>query len=189
MAASRQPGATSDPPVGLVAEFDPKGEFAFNVDDYLFHLLVAVGRMRDTHLDRSLRDIGMNVARHRAIGVIYNFQPCSMTKLAEVSSIDRTTLTRIVDQLVEQGLVDRLKSATDRRQVTLAVTASGEEVYQRSAAVVIAHNRYALEGIPDETKRSLVRGAQLLVANLSPSPRVTEELLTLRPSVGDSAES
>ena len=181
MAPTRQRDTSAAQP----ASADPKGEFPFNVDDYLFHLLVAVGRTRDTHLDRELRQIGMSVARHRALGVIESFQPCSMTKLADVSSIDRTTLTRIVDQLVEQDLVDRVKSPTDRRQVTLVMTPAGADLYALSCTTVAAHNRFAVEGIPDEVKRALVRGAQMLVANLAPNAKVTEELLTLKPAEDD----
>ena len=188
MAPPRQREIPEPAPLDLPVSADPRGEFPFNVDDYLFHLLVAVGRMRDTHMDRQLRDIGLNVGRHRTLAVIYSFQPCTMTKLADVSSIDRTTLTRIVDQLVEQELVDRVKSPVDRRQVTLAMTPLGGELYARSCHMVAQQNRHALEGIPDAVKRSLVRGAQMLVANLSPNARVTEELLTLRPADGEGVE-
>ena len=159
---------------------DPEGEFPINVDDYLFHLLAAVGRMRDGSLDGELRAVGLSVIQYRALAFVVRLQPVPMSALAEVTSIDRTTLTRVIDALVAAGHVDRSTPPTDRRRVDLTPTPGGEATFRRAAAIVAAHNRGVLDGIPDETRRAAVRAAQMLVANLARNGRVAEQLLTLR---------
>jgi DNA-binding MarR family transcriptional regulator len=51
--------------------------------------------------------------------------PMRMTEVAEVTLIARSSCTRVVDRLVERGLVDRQQSTSDRRSVTIALTSSG----------------------------------------------------------------
>ncbi len=54
----------------------------------------------------------------RALAVVRRIDDCTMKALARYSSIDRTTLTRTVDQLVEQGKSKRCVHR-DRQQVNL----------------------------------------------------------------------
>lgn len=160
-------------------EVDPKGEFLFDPTLYVFHLMVAIGRLRDAQLERELKPIGVNVARHRALTVILRFGPCTMTELAEHSAVDRTTLTRTVDQLVKDGHVDRGAKPEDRRQVVLTLTDAGRVAAAAARDVVARHNRRILEGVPDETLRAMVRGQRRILANLAPTPEMLERLLTL----------
>src|SRR5580704_9354552 len=103
---------------------DPRGEFPFDLPTYLFHLFAALGRHREFVLDQAFRPLGLNVARHRALSVVVRMQPCGMSELADLCAVDRTTMTRTVDQLVAGGLVERTTPPADRRQVLLSATAS-----------------------------------------------------------------
>jgi DNA-binding MarR family transcriptional regulator len=47
------------------------------------------------------------VARHGAIAAIALLEPCTMSALADLTAIDRTTMTRVLDQLVVRGLAER----------------------------------------------------------------------------------
>lgn len=52
--------------------------------------------------------------------------PRSMTSLAECAQTSHTSLTGIVDRLEERGLVERVRSAEDRRVVQVALTEVGK---------------------------------------------------------------
>src|ERR1700761_1502407 len=107
MAASKRPANTT---------VDPKGEFPFDVPTHLFSVFTALARHREAALELAFRPLGINVSRYRALAVITQMQPCGMTELADISAVDRTTMTRTVDQLVAAGLVERATPPTDRRQ-------------------------------------------------------------------------
>jgi len=158
---------------------DPKGEFLFDPAIYVFHLSVAISRLRDAQLERELKPTGVNVARHRALTVIHRFGPCTMTELADYSAVDRTTLTRTVDQLVQDGHVHRGAKPEDRRQVVLTLTEAGREAAAAARDVVARHNRKILDGVPDDILRAMVHGQRQILANLAPTPEVLERLLTL----------
>lgn len=162
-------------------ETDESGEFPFDPALYVFHLAVALGRVRDNQLERELKDSGLSLARHRALTVIERFAPCTMTELADYSAVDRTTLTRIVDQLVRDGHVTRGAKANDRRQVMLNLTRAGYEAAARSRAIVGRHNRRILADVPDDLVRAMVRAQQMILTNLAPGPETLHRLLTLSP--------
>ncbi len=127
-----------------------------------------------------VEDSEKNVARHRALAVVARLQPCGMTELADFCAVDRTTMTRTVDQLFANGLVERTTPASDRRQVLLTVTAAGRAVHQRALRAVYRVNRRTLEGIPEDDQRSLVRTKQVMLANLVADADLAKRLLSLR---------
>jgi DNA-binding MarR family transcriptional regulator len=159
---------------------DPKGEFPFDLTTYLFHLFAALGRYREVALDKAFRPLGLNVARHRALAVIARMEPCSMTELADFSAVDRTTMTRTVDQLVAGGLVERATPPADRRQVLLTLTAQGRSGHQQALRAVYRINRRALEGLPEDVQRSFARAQQAMLTNLIDDRDLTRRLLALR---------
>jgi DNA-binding MarR family transcriptional regulator len=89
-------------------------------------------------------------------------------------------MTRTVDQLFANGLVERTTPASDRRQVLLTVTAAGRAVHQRALRAVYRVNRRTLEGIPEDDQRSLVRTKQVMLANLVADADLAKRLLSLR---------
>jgi DNA-binding MarR family transcriptional regulator len=158
---------------------DPTGEFPFDLTTYLFHVFAMLGRHREAELDEAFRPLGLNVARHRALAVVERMQPCGMTELADFCAVDRTTMTRTVDQLFANGLVERTTPATDRRQVLLTVTPAGHALHQRALRAVYRVNRRALESIPEETQRVVVRAKQTMLTNLVGDPDLAKRLLSL----------
>lgn len=162
---------------------DPMGEFPFDPAIYVFHLSVAIGRLRDAQLERELRPVGINLAKYRALTVILRFDACTMTELAEYSAVDRTTLTRTIDQLVKEALVRRGAKAQDRRQVVLTLTTAGRRVAAAARDIISRHNHHILEGVPDEMVRGMVRTQKMIATNLVGDRAMLERLLTLQPPV------
>jgi DNA-binding MarR family transcriptional regulator len=67
--------------------------------------------------------------------------------IAEELQVNPSTGTRMLDRLVRKGLVRRTRSAQDRREVRIALTAAGRGVVEQ----VIARRRSDLERIVGET--------------------------------------
>jgi DNA-binding MarR family transcriptional regulator len=181
MRAAHLKSLSVDEPLLTIADSkDPRGEFPFGPPEYIAHLLTVGTRYRDAQLERILRPLGLSVARHRALLVIQQLGPCTMTELADFSVVERTTLTRTVDQLVEAGLAARVSRGADRRTVQLTITQAGRELEHQAAALIWSQNRADLEGISDEEQRALIRVAQKFVANLAPNAVARERALTFR---------
>lgn len=148
--------------------------------EFLFHLFIVLSRNRDAHLDRQLRPLGLNVSRHRAISVIANFEPCTMGELAEFSSVERTTMTRTVDQLVADGLVERVTPPTDRRQVLLSLTEAGHRAYLDARSIIVAVNRQIADGVAEEQRRAMIRAQRTMIANLIADEAAVDRIVNFR---------
>jgi DNA-binding MarR family transcriptional regulator len=151
------------------ASIDPADEFPFAVDDYLLHLIVAIYQFRDSRLDGALRTLDLNVSRYRVLGVLERFGDSTMTELANFTAMQRTTLTRIADQLVAAGLVERAAEARDRRHVVLHLTEKGHETHGRAMKVVLNLNQRLLSDVPENERRSAARVLMQVVDNLAPN--------------------
>jgi DNA-binding MarR family transcriptional regulator len=57
--------------------------------------------------------------------------PRTNRELAELAGITAPTATRIVDGLLERGLVSRVEDPTDRRAVVISLTATGRRALAR----------------------------------------------------------
>jgi DNA-binding MarR family transcriptional regulator len=159
---------------------DPRGEFPVGLSTYLFHLHLYSVRCRATRLDATVSPLGLTVMRYHAMGIIDWFQPCTMKELADFSIIDRTTMTRTVDGLVEAGWVDRRRSPEDRREVIVTLTPEGVDKLRAGYSAVRVMNDELMVGITEDEQRQLIRLTQKVFANLAPDAVTRERLLRLQ---------
>jgi len=152
----------------------------FDPPDYLLHLLAAISRFRDVELDRQLEPLGLTVARYRALNAVVVFSPCLMGELADFIGVDRTTITRTVDQLVAAAMVVRHTPPADRRQVALTPTDEGRAAVEAARRVVFALNRRVLDGVSDTARQAIIRAEQRMFANLAVDPVAVERMLAFR---------
>lgn len=159
------------------ASCDPAGEFPADLTTYVFHLLALVSRHREARLEAALRPLGLNLSRHRALSVIQQLEPCTMSEVADFSAVDRTTLTRTIDPLVAGGLVRRATPPEDRRQVVLTLTDEGHAACRRSLRAILALNRELLAGLAESEQRAVARAFESFLAGLVRDERLRRRLL------------
>ncbi len=164
-------------PRRLASTVDPAGEFPYDVVTYAFHLFAVLGRHREAAIEAAFRPIGLNLARYRALSVVARLGPLGMSELADFSAVDRTTMTRTVDQLVAGGLVTRETPASDRRQVVLTITDAGSVANAQALRAVYRINRKALEGLDEEAQRQFCRVQRTMVANLVEDAALARRLI------------
>lgn len=119
----------------------------FDLDRHVFYWLTQVIGARDRELAQGLRDFGLRVPEWRALAALYSRQRCTMSELADLATIDRTTLTRTVDRMQEAGWLSRLEDPADMRVTRLALTAAGRKMFERIWPEVERLNALALAGL------------------------------------------
>ena len=158
----------------------PQAEIPFDAPNYLLHLLAAISRYRDVQLEQALKPLGLSVACYRALNAIVVFEPCQMLELAQFIGVDRTTMTRTVDQLVKDGLASREIPTMDRRLVVVSPTDKARQVIGTARRIVFDTNKRVLDGVSERTQRTMIRAEQRMFANLAVEPRAIERMLSLR---------
>jgi DNA-binding MarR family transcriptional regulator len=103
----------------------------FALDRHPFFWLTQVIGARDRELAQGLRDYGLRVPEWRALAALYSREKCAMSELAELATIDRTTLTRTVDRMADAGWLARRADEADARVTRLALTAAGRRMFER----------------------------------------------------------
>jgi len=160
---------------------DETGEFPLHPSIYFLHLTLAISRHREARLDLALRRLGLDLPGFRALRVVHRFGSATMGELADFTLSDRTTLTRVIDHLVDTGLVVRSKLDGDRRKVMLKLTSQGRKVYVKGRRVVGDDLMSLMSGLPEADVRAAVRLQQKIVERLGEPEQVTRRLLWLEP--------
>lgn len=151
---------------------------ALDVPEYFFYLLFQAQRRRDMTFDAALAEGGLNITRWRTLSVIRRLHDCTMKDLAGFTAIDRTTLTRSVDQLVEQGLVNRSTPPGDRRKVVLTLTEAGDAFFSEAVGMLNDFNHQALRGVSAERQLVVLDVLQTVLRNLCEEQDQAEDILT-----------
>ena len=139
---------------------------AFDLDRHVFFWLTQVIGARDRELAQGLKDSGLRVPEWRALAALYSRKHSTMSELAELATIDRTTLTRTVDRMQDAGWVERLADEEDMRVTRLALTATGKRMFERIWPEVQRLNDLALAGLSNAQIESLKKILGQMRANL-----------------------
>ena len=110
--------------------------------------LVLVARKWRSLTDDRLRLVGQSSARMEALAAIFNSPSLSaQVDIAKRLRIEGPTMTRMLDTLEADGLVERLPDPGDRRTKQLRLTPAGEKVLEEIFAITDALRERLLEGV------------------------------------------
>ncbi|NYT17452.1 MAG: winged helix-turn-helix transcriptional regulator [Methanomicrobiales archaeon] len=68
---------------------------------------------------------GMQLAGHRVLGVLLRYGPLPISDVGKRLYISKPYMTRLVDNLIAEDLVERLPDASDRRVINIRITGKG----------------------------------------------------------------
>ena len=78
--------------------------------------------------DEMLRERGFGRAHHRVIFFVGRYPTLSVSQLLEILSITKQSLSRVLQQLVDEGYIVQHQGKEDRRQRLLELTDKGKEL-------------------------------------------------------------
>ena len=111
---------------------------------------------------------GLSIAMWRVLAVLSNNDGQRQIDLAAKTSIDVSTLSRVVGRLVKMALVTRTRSATNSREVVVRLTAKGAATLARLIPRAIAAERAAIAGVSAKDLTVVKRSLRRMYQNLAP---------------------
>lgn len=75
---------------------------------------------------------GLTIAQRMVLGILKNRGKVTMSDLSRKLGISMSATTTLVDRLEADGLVNRIRSESDRRVVYAGMTGAGQRVLQES---------------------------------------------------------
>jgi DNA-binding MarR family transcriptional regulator len=138
----------------------------FRLESHLFYYFSQILARRQRTLNSGLRRFGLDYARWRVMAVLNEEPGCSMQRLSDLTSVDRTTLTHTLRLMENEDLIVRHERPSDRRSIAVSLTARGRDMLILILPTVLAETDRALVGFtPDEVDRLREQFGRIL-ANL-----------------------
>jgi DNA-binding MarR family transcriptional regulator len=77
------------------------------------------------HGDHALAEMGLQTRHFGALATVDQIGPCTQQELAGQLGVTEATMVQVVDDLQEQGLIERRRNRRDRRRYALVLTDGG----------------------------------------------------------------
>ncbi len=139
-----------------------------DLGSYLPYLVNRVGTALAVNFTGSvLVKHGLSIAMWRVLAALSNDGGQRLIDLAKMTSIDVSTLSRLVSRLVQNGLVLRTRSKTSNREVLIELTAKGRGLVERLIPIALDLERAAGAGIPAKDLAVLKRSLRQVFDNLA----------------------
>ncbi len=86
----------------------------------------------------------------------------SVKELASVLKLDKSAVSRAVEELVQKGFVIRESSKTDRRRVVLSLTEEGEARFTKIENDMYEKYKKVFSRIPKDKREQVIEALQIL---------------------------
>jgi MarR family transcriptional repressor of emrRAB len=126
-------------------------------DVMLIRLYYHVGNRLSERYGEWLKDYGINQSEWFALLCLYACEGNAMkpSELSVMMHSSRTNSTRLADELVKRGWVERRPCQSDRRQLYLALTPAGTAFVEQLLPIGRTHARALWAGFTSEEKNTL----------------------------------
>ncbi|MCX6064246.1 MAG: MarR family transcriptional regulator [Chloroflexi bacterium] len=123
---------------------------------------------------RRARGADLSIPQFRSLRFIQQNPDSSLSHLADHLGLTLPSVSKLIDGLVRQELINRQGAITDRRRITLMLTPSGESIVNSARANAQTNLANTLGSLSDEDLKTIQRAMELLhplfVSQGKPSP-------------------
>ena len=138
----------------------------FDLGDYLPYLLNRAGVRLAVNFGRHLKPLGVGIQEWRVLAALAAHGSQRLSDLAALTSIDLSTLSRLVGRMVRARLVARGRVNGDRREVRVRLTPRGRRITRGIIPMARRYEQIALAGFSPAEATALKRQLIRLYANL-----------------------
>ena len=144
-----------------------KNSARLDLDNYLPYLVNRVGTIIAEQFGaEALAPYRLSIAMWRVMAVLASKGSQRQIDLAGLTSIDASTLSRLVTRLVRLGVVSRTRSASSTREVVVSLTAKGKAQVARLIPMAREYEAIAIAGVPPGELAGLKSGLRRIYANM-----------------------
>jgi DNA-binding MarR family transcriptional regulator len=136
------------------------------LDSYLPYLLNRAGARIATSFGEEVRPLGATLQMWRVLAALREHDGRHMGDLSSTTSIEVSTLTRLVDNMEKKGLVIRRRDPQDARAIALHVSAAGRRLTRRILPIAERYEKVALRGFDAREAEVLKEALRRLYANM-----------------------
>lgn len=133
-------------------------EIAFTIND--------VARLLKTYADQAARRYGATRAQWAVLSRLNRCEGLKQSELAELLDLQPISLTRLLDRLAENGLIERRPDPNDRRANRLYLTPAARPLLDQLTALGEEVMGQVLDGLDDKAAGRLLNDLDVMRENL-----------------------
>jgi DNA-binding MarR family transcriptional regulator len=144
-----------------------KAPAKLDLGEYLPYLVNRVGSIvADQFGAEALAPHRLSIAMWRVMAVLAATGGQRQIDLADLTSTDASTLSRLVSRLVRTGLVTRARSTSSNREVAVKLSPKGQALVGRLIPIALEYESAAISGLPTADLAILKRCLRRMYANM-----------------------
>lgn len=138
------------------------------MENYLPYLLNRLARDWSALQTGALQKLGWTEAMMRIMSSLHAHGQMTVNEVAEISLIDQSSASRVIESLVAEGVVVRRISEKDQRVRTVALTAAGRRKLREIAPTIDAIYAGFVAGLAPDELRTCIDVLRKLEARRAP---------------------
>ena len=139
----------------------------YDLERTLPYLLNCAGvRMGSAFTDEIQPRFDVPLPLWRILASLLRQNPQRLTELAEHTSTELSTVSRLVSAAVKRGLVSRSRAGDDARSVAISLTAPGRELVLQIVPMAELYERIALSGFEEHEVAQLKEWLRRIFQNI-----------------------
>jgi DNA-binding MarR family transcriptional regulator len=108
-------------------------------------------------LIQTLASAEIRISHYSVLAIIQANPGLAQSEIAEAVGIEPARLVRVLDELERRGLIQRMRSTSDRRSHALFLTAEGQKAFERIKRLGRQHEANVIARIGPAKYKSLIR--------------------------------
>ncbi|WP_428394251.1 MarR family winged helix-turn-helix transcriptional regulator [Lichenicoccus sp.] len=138
----------------------------YRLTDSVAYLLNRAGTRSAELFARRLVPYGITVSMHRVLVALHDQHDQSLSDLSAMTSIEISTLSRMVSTMMRHDLVSRERLGSDGRTVTISLTGAGQTLAKQVIPLAIHQEQIGLRSLDPEVVEQLKRSLIAFYENL-----------------------
>jgi DNA-binding MarR family transcriptional regulator len=110
---------------------------------------------------------GVTISQCHAIVEIGRAEEISLNELAELLTLDKSTMSRTINNLVDNDLVVRELHPEDRRYITIRLTEKGIKIFNNIEGGMEQYFDVIFKSIPENKREQVLESLKLLIESVS----------------------
>ncbi|MDX2073017.1 MAG: MarR family transcriptional regulator [Alphaproteobacteria bacterium] len=136
-----------------------------SLDDHLGYWLRCLSNFVSGNFEEKLSGHDISVAQWVVLRTLFENNGVTLNQAAQLVGVDKSSLSRMVERLVQRGLIDRAEG-NDRRSIGLTLTATGKKLVPQLAKLADENDDTFFKSLSAKQREDFLATIQnLLTAN------------------------
>lgn len=134
-----------------------------NLEDHLGYWLRCLSNFVSGSFESKLGAHDVSVAQWVVLRTLFEHDGASLQQTADLVGVDKSTLSRMTERLVQRGLVHRAEGG-DRRSLGLSLSAAGRRLVPRLAKLADENDEAFFKSLSEKQRKDFLAIIQRLLA-------------------------